>query len=76
MWDLRRDDEDIKMNNQAAKIKRPTLESLIHEKTGLKVYEFARAVGLPRTQIGSWWTNNRLTLNLLIAGYEREVLGK
>ena len=64
------------MNNQAAKIKRPTLEALIHEKTGLKVYEFSAVVGIGRSKLDSWWRDNRLALNLLIAGYEREVLGK
>jgi len=57
-------------------IKRPTLEALIHEKTGLKVNVFCRVVGITQPQAGRWWRDNRLALNLLIAGYEREVLGK
>ncbi|WP_417518800.1 hypothetical protein [Marinobacter sp.] len=55
---------------------RPTLEAHIHEKTGLKVYEFGKATGLSVTLIRKWWNTNRLALKLLISGYEREVLRK
>lgn len=55
---------------------RPTLSALVHERTGLKVHEFCTAVGMTRNQVNAWWRDNRLALRLLIAGYEREVLGK
>ena len=57
-------------------IKRPTLASLIEEKTGMKVYEFSAAVGISQGKLRTWYMTRHIALALLIAGYEREVMRK
>jgi hypothetical protein len=53
---------------------RPTLENLIKDRLAMQPYEFAMAVGLNVKTLRRYYNKNRLLLNLIIAGYEREVL--